>query len=105
MPESAWCSVCRSASFTRRNSTPLRCLLKSRRSSGVTLIPLRSSHLTTSTSCPTPTPSLPGIHRVVLAIAAAFIGTCYLPIPWAARAAACAVMAVAIAALAAIIKL
>ena len=33
----------------------------------------------------------------MLAVAAAFIGACFLPIPWAARAAACAAMAVAIA--------
>src|SRR5262249_34787732 len=40
----------------------------------------------------------PSASAVVLAVAAAFIGTCYLPIPWAARAAACAALAIAIAA-------
>jgi D-alanyl-lipoteichoic acid acyltransferase DltB (MBOAT superfamily) len=39
----------------------------------------------------------PWASAVVLAVAAAFIGACYLPLPWAARAAACAAMAGAIA--------
>ena len=34
---------------------------------------------------------------IVLAVAAAFLGVCYLPIRWSARAAACAAMAIAIA--------
>ncbi len=38
----------------------------------------------------------PAASVVVLAIAAAFIGTCYLPIPWVARASTCAAMAAAI---------
>ena len=39
----------------------------------------------------------PWASAIVLAVAAAFIGVCYLPIPWSARAAACAAMAIAIA--------
>jgi hypothetical protein len=39
----------------------------------------------------------PWASAIVLAVAAAFIGACYLPLPWAARAAACATMAGAIA--------
>ncbi len=39
----------------------------------------------------------PWASLIVLAVAAAFIGACYLPLPWAARASACAAMAIAIA--------
>ncbi len=39
----------------------------------------------------------PWASAIVLAVAGAFIGACYLPIPWAARAATCAAMAAAIA--------
>jgi D-alanyl-lipoteichoic acid acyltransferase DltB (MBOAT superfamily) len=39
----------------------------------------------------------PWASAIVLAVAAAFIGTCFLPLPWAARAATCATMALAIA--------
>ena len=39
----------------------------------------------------------PWASAVVLAVAAAFMGVCYLPIPWAARAASCAAMAATIA--------
>ncbi len=39
----------------------------------------------------------PWASAIVLAVAAAFIGTCFLPLPWAARAGTCAAMAIAIA--------